>query len=118
MAVENLIMTLEFPQPVPRKACSSHLYYNRSKNVCSLCCYVQKNSQMAGMFWTNLATLGAVIFQGFGLVTIHPGCGSVPAGFLTFLKRVLTPSSSASSTKLEESLIPSAMIVFALSLPD
>ena len=69
-------------------------------------------SQMEGISWTELATLGSVMFQGFGLSAVHPGCGSVPDGFLTLWQRVLTLSYSSSITKLEGLSSPFAMILF------
>ena len=40
MVVENLIMSLEFPQPGPGKARSSHFSPNRPKNVGTVFRYV------------------------------------------------------------------------------
>ena len=72
---------------------------------------------MLGMFYLDHSSLGAFIFRGFGLGMNYHGCGSVPAGFLTFYQMFLTSSSSASSNKLVGSFSPSAMIVFAPLVP-
>ena len=77
-------MRLESPQPGPVKASISYLSSNRRKMLAPYAAIFNLCFQMAGMSWPDLASLGVVIFLGFGLGTFHPGCVYVPAGFPTF----------------------------------
>ena len=97
MVIDHMFMPFEFPQHVPKKARSSNLSPNKCENVAGrmpLCSTFFYKWQVC--IGPTLKPLGQLDSEYFWLGEVHPSCGSVPAGFLTFWKRVLTLSYYAS----------------------